>query len=130
MENKLKTSLDVSPAPTDWVSESPDLIAAALKPKSESEISLGNNRTSGIKSINLTGEKLVITADLSAVFCQGVQYYDLKNILFINNTGMANLIKLLKSLLIQGVQVQFVNVADKIKEKVKSMGLENILNCT
>lgn len=83
----------------------------------------------GIKTINLSGDKLIITADLSGVFCQGVQYYDLKNILFINNNGMAHLIDLLKSLLKQGVEVQFVNVSEKIKEKIRSMGLQNVLNC-
>lgn len=86
--------------------------------------------TPGIKSINLSGDKLIITAELSGVFCQGIQYYDLKNILFINNTGMANLIDLLKSLLKQGVEVRFVNVCEKIKEKIKSMGLENVLHCS
>jgi ABC-type transporter Mla MlaB component len=84
----------------------------------------------GIKSINLLGSQLVITAELSGVFCQGVQYYDLKNILFINNAGMANLIDLLKSLLRQGVQVQFVNVNEKIKQKIKEMGLEHVLICS
>jgi ABC-type transporter Mla MlaB component len=83
----------------------------------------------GIKSINLSGDKLIITADLSGVFCQGVQYYDLVNIQFINNNGIAHLIDLLKSLLKQGVEVQFVNVAEKIKEKIRAMGLENVINC-
>ena len=96
----------------------------------EPELDSLSNRKPGIKSINLSGDKLVITAELSGVFCQGVQYYDLKNISFINNTGIANLIDLLKSLLKQGVEVQFVNVADKIKEKIRSMGLQNILNCS
>jgi ABC-type transporter Mla MlaB component len=87
-------------------------------------------KSRGIKSINLLGTQLVITAELSGVFCQGVQYYDLKNILFINNAGMANLIDLLKSLLRQGVQVQFVNVNEKIKQKIKEMGLEHVLICS
>ena len=86
-------------------------------------------RTPGIKSINLTGDKLMITAELSGVFCQGIQYYDLRNIQFINNTGMASLIDLLKSLLKQGVEVRFVNVNDKIKNKIHSMGLSHILIC-
>lgn len=84
----------------------------------------------GIKSINLLGSQLVITAELSGVFCQGVQYYDLKNILFMNSAGMANLIDLLKSLLRQGVQVQFVNVNEKIRQKIKEMGLEHVLICS
>jgi ABC-type transporter Mla MlaB component len=55
---------------------------------------------------------------LPGVLIKGVQYYDLKNIGFINNTGMANLIELLKSLLKQGVEVQFVNVNENIKNKI------------
>lgn len=87
-------------------------------------------RMHGIKTIHLSGNQLVITAELSGVFCQGVQYYDLKNIHFINNSGMANLIDLLKSLLKQGVEVQFVNVNEKIKKKIRSMGLDHILICS
>lgn len=87
-------------------------------------------RSQGIKSIQLSGEQLVITADLSGVFCQGVQYYDLRNILFINNAGMASLIDLLKSLLKKGVEVRFVNVNEKIRKKIRAMGLDQILRCT
>lgn len=89
-----------------------------------------NERTHGIKNIRLSGDQLVITAELSGVFCQGIQYYDLRNILFINNAGMASLIDLLKSLLKQGVDVRFVNVNDKIRKKIKALGLEHILRCT
>lgn len=67
---------------------------------------------------------------LSGVCIGGIHYYDFKNIQFINNTGIASLIDLLKCLLQQGVKVQFVNVNEKIKNKIKSMGLENILICT
>ena len=97
--------------------------------KQEEEINQFNPKTPGMKSINLSGDKLIITAELSGVFCHGIQYYDLKNILYINNNGMAALIDLLKSLLKQGVDVQFVNVNDKIKSKIKSMGLEHVLIC-
>lgn len=82
-----------------------------------------------IKSINFSGDKFIITDELSGVLCKGVQYYDLKNILFINNNGIANLIDLLKSLLKEGVEVQFVNVSEKIKEKIKTLGLENVIIC-
>lgn len=87
------------------------------------------NNTPSIRSINLSGDKFIITEELSGVFCSGVQYYDLKNIIFINNTGIANLIDLLKSLLKEGVEVQFVNVSEKIKEKIKVLGLENVITC-
>ena len=72
---------------------------------------------------------MVITDELPGVYCQGVQYYDLKNIVFINYNGMSSLIGFLKSLLEKGIEVQFVNVNEKIKEKIKSIGLEHILNC-
>jgi ABC-type transporter Mla MlaB component len=69
------------------------------------------------------------TGKLAGVYCEGIQYYDLKGVQFINNTGMAILIDLLKSLLEMGVEVQFVNVDEKIKIKIKELGLEKIINC-
>ena len=71
----------------------------------------------------------MITDELAGVYCQGVQYYDLKDIGFINYNGMANLIDFLKSLLEKGIEVQFVNVNENIKSKIKSTGLEHILHC-
>lgn len=68
--------------------------------------------------------------ELAGIYFQGVQYFDLKNVYFINNTGIANLIDLLKSLLKEGVVIKFVNVRDKIKDKFKTMGLEYIFNCS
>ncbi len=70
------------------------------------------------------------TDRLSGVYCQGVQYFDLSSVQYINNSGMATLIDLLKSLLEMGVEVQFVNVDTKIKGKIKEMGLEKIINCS
>jgi ABC-type transporter Mla MlaB component len=100
-----------------------------LTKKQEEEITRYNFKTPEVKSINLSGDKLIITSELSGAFCNGMQYYDLKNILSINNNGIAALIDLLKSLLKQGVEVQFVNVNQKIKRKIKSMGLDHILIC-
>jgi ABC-type transporter Mla MlaB component len=70
------------------------------------------------------------TDRLAGVYCEGIQYFDLSSVTYINNTGMATLIDLLKSLLEMGVDVQFVNVDQKIKEKIKEAGLEKIINCT
>ena len=98
--------------------------------KTGKNIGIDYNRNPNIKNINLSGNQLTISAELSGVLCQGIQYYDLKNILFINNTGMANLIDLLKSLLKQGVEVRFVNVNEKIKKRIKSLGLDHILICS
>jgi hypothetical protein len=101
--------------------------------------------TNSLKSIHFSGDHFVIREDgpvntyqkykieesseLPGVFYKGVQYYDLKNIYFINNTGLANLIDLLKSLLEKDVEVQFVNVSEKIKKKIRSMNLDQILIC-
>jgi ABC-type transporter Mla MlaB component len=67
---------------------------------------------------------------LSGVLFNGVQYYDLNDILFINNTGLANLIGLMKTLLKKGIVVKFVNANNKIKEKIRSMGLDKFINCS
>jgi hypothetical protein len=113
------------------------------------EISSGilKKTESNLKSIHVSGNGFVIKEEppirsydsfkfsgsntqLPGVFFQGTQYYDLKNIYFINNTGMANLIDLLESLLEKDVDVQFVNVCDKIKNKIKALGLDQILICS
>jgi anti-anti-sigma factor len=95
--------------------------------------------SSSVMSIRLTPDGLVIkdgqtvteegTTMLSGVYCEGVQYYDMNGVQYINNTGMAILIDLLKSLLQMGVEVQFVNVHENIRKKIREMGLENIINC-
>jgi anti-anti-sigma regulatory factor len=82
-----------------------------------------------VKSIHLSEDKIILSDELSGVYHHGIQYYDLKNIDFINYTGMVNLLDFIKSLAQEGVQVQFVNVNEKIKDKIKSVGLEDILNC-
>ena len=109
--------------------------AAKLQIEAERKI------TDNIMSIRLTPDGLIIkdgpekqdsthtTDHLPGVYCQGVMYYDLNNVHYINNTGMAILIDLLKSLLEMDVAVQFVNVDEKIKQRIREMGLENIINC-
>lgn len=111
------------------------------------EITMLKKTDSNLKSIHPTENGFVIKeeapiksyeafrmsdsdTDLPGVFFQGTQYYDLKNVYFINNTGMANLINLLESLLEKDVDVQFVNVCDKIKNKIKALGLDEILICS
>ena len=86
-------------------------------------------RTHKVKSINLSGDQWIVLDDLPGVFCEGIQYYDLGNIRYVNNSGIASLIELLKSLLQQGVEVQFVNVNERIRNKIKAMGLDHILVC-
>lgn len=69
-----------------------------------------------------------VTSSLSGMYIQGVQYFDFKNVNFINNTGIANLIDILKDLLKQGIEVKFVNVKENIKNKFMSMGLDTIFH--
>lgn len=132
MENKTINNQELS------TPGNPNLSDAA-KVQIESEKKISHN----IMSIRLTEDGLVIkdgpeshsdtnapTQDqLPGVYCEGVMYYDLNDIHYINNTGMAILIDLLKSLLEMDVAVQFVNVDDKIKKRIKEMGLDNIINC-
>ncbi|MES2590694.1 MAG: STAS domain-containing protein [Bacteroidota bacterium] len=95
-----------------------------ISPTVQKDESSTNAETEEI--FQLRGEDVKNT--LSGVYFQGVQYFDLKNVNFINNTGIANLIDLLKSLLEQGVVIKFVNVKDKIKTKFKSLGLDSIFH--
>ena len=88
----------------------------------------GKKDERGIKVIHLVDEEWVIR-ELPGVRCENVQYYDLKNIGFINNTGLAKLIELLRSLLKNDMQVQFVNVSVQIRQRIGAMGLQHILNC-
>ncbi len=87
-----------------------------------------------VKELNDQNDLLQLNGDypsdqLPGVFIKGVQYYDLKDVGFINNTGMIHLIDLLRSLLTKGVETQFVNVNANIKSKIKALGLDQILNC-
>ncbi len=127
----------------DFISESPK-----LKMESEKKINLflkhavtadKNNQLSAdikiVSASNHNNEELFQERgeyranEIAGVYFQGIQYFDLKNVYFINNTGIANLIDILKSLLKQGVIIKFVNVREKIKDKFKTMGLDNIFNC-
>jgi anti-anti-sigma factor len=109
---------------------------AEIPPQLDAEQRINSN----VMSIRLTPDGLVIkdeeqvavsdeTKMLSGVYCEGVQYYDLNGIEYINNTGMAILIDLLKSLLEMGVEVQFVNVHPNIRKKIRDLGLDKIINC-
>ena len=112
-----------------------------MEKKEEAKIEAVQNQTDTLPESNLIfinkrkleGEnsevgELSKDSTLSGVYCKGVQYYDLNNILFINNTGLANLISLIKSLLKRGVVVKFVNANKIIKEKIKSFGLDKFIN--
>lgn len=111
-----------------------------LKARIDTEQKISNN----IMSIRLSPDGLIFKENssgnntnsfpfgepsLPGVYCEGVQYFDLNGVQFINHTGMATLIDLLKSLLEMGVEVQFVNVNETIKQKIRDAGLEKIINC-
>lgn len=80
-------------------------------------------------SISLGSDPWTISGEISGYHDNGILYYDLKKVKFINNTGMVKMIELLRSLLKEGIEVRFINVNEKIKKKIKSLGLEHILNC-
>jgi ABC-type transporter Mla MlaB component len=87
----------------------------------------GEFRVNNPAPIQLSGK---ITGDeLPGVFCDGIQYFDLGNINSVNNTGMASLISLLKSLLKQGTETRFVNVNTSIQQRIESLGLSEIIKC-
>jgi anti-anti-sigma factor len=69
------------------------------------------------------------TEELPGVFCAGIQYYDLKEIDFINNTGLASFVDLLKNLLKQGRELVLVNVNRDIKQRIEALGLDQVLKC-
>jgi ABC-type transporter Mla MlaB component len=112
-------------------------ITESAKKQLEAEKKIADN----VMSIRLSSDGLIIKDEpgkqqsdeygdtLPGVYCEGIQYFDLTGVHYINNTGMAILIDILKSLLEMGVEVQFVNVGEKIKKKIKEIGLENIINC-
>jgi len=87
-------------------------------------------KNSMLNSLGIPDDKLERESELSGVLCKGIQYYDFKNIPFISNTGLASLIRILKSSLRQGIKLKFVNVNKRIKQKIKTMGLDKFINCS
>jgi ABC-type transporter Mla MlaB component len=59
----------------------------------------------------------------------GILTYDLSNVFSINNTGLAHMIDLMKFSLKNGIEVQFINVTEKVKAKIKTMGMFQLINC-
>lgn len=144
MEDTLEISLESNQVLQGLISESPK-----LKMESEKKINLflknstnknpentpftdsSDKPVTNIKFDEVFQERGEYSSnELAGIYFQGTQYFDFKNVYFINNTGVANLIDLIKNLLGQGVVIKFVNVREKIKDKFKSMGLEFIFNCS
>ncbi len=103
-----------------------DTINSAKKNATAKDTSTGHEGVKPEEIFQLRGH--YVTSALSGMYVQGVQYFDFKNVSFINNTGIANLIDILKDLLKEGIEVKFVNVKENIKNKFISMGLDSVFH--
>lgn len=72
----------------------------------------------------ITGETCPI--DLAGANFNGIQYYDLSKVQYINNSGIADLVSIIKIWSKQGNEVKFVNVSEEIKKYIYEMNLEII----
>src|SRR3954471_5523966 len=104
MENTIELNTNVN-ASQDSIFESHMLNSKPEEqaPRNIRRVELFGNRLS-IKDEPMTRVEF---NELAGAYFKGVQFYDLKNVHFINNTGIANLIDLLKCMLEQGVEVKF-----------------------
>ncbi|MDQ3191431.1 MAG: STAS domain-containing protein [Bacteroidota bacterium] len=75
----------------------------------------------------LTGEGR--TEVFSGVYFNGVMYYDFTNVKFINNSGLADLVDLVKTWMEMGTDVRFIHVNRDIQYKFRETGLDQIINC-
>ncbi len=57
------------------------------------------------------------------------QFYDFKNVHYVSHCGMAKLIEHVKSLLQNSTEIQFVNVSEEIKDRIRSVGLDHVIRC-
>lgn len=65
--------------------------------------------------------------ELPGIYVNGMCYFDLHDLHYLNNTGIANLIDLLKMFAEQGLEVRFVNVSELLKTKLKTLGLDQVI---
>lgn len=75
--------------------------------------------------LHLTGETK--GENLSGTYFKGTQYYDMARVDSINNSGIADLIDLVKAWTDLGIEVRFVNVNSRIKNTINELDLENII---
>jgi anti-anti-sigma regulatory factor len=80
-----------------------------------------------IDIVYLTGEGH--SEVLAGVYFDGTMYYDLSKVNYINNSGVADLIDLVKSWIELGTEVRFLNVQEKIRVKFNEIDLDGILYC-
>jgi anti-anti-sigma regulatory factor len=62
------------------------------------------------------------------VYHKGIMYYDFSKVKFINNSGIADIIDLVKSWIDLGAEVRFTNVSEEIKRKLRESELEGIID--
>ncbi len=74
----------------------------------------------------LTGE--AHTEDLAGAYFQGVHYYDMGKVQYINSSGIADLIDLVKDWMEQGIEVKFINVRDEIRKEFQRLDLGHIID--
>ena len=117
MEETPNINSDITPQANNFL---PDLSAGTEK----------KNVLNTTKGSGLTAAHWLMLEQLPGVYCKGVQYFDLYNVRFISHSVLAKLIYLLKSLKEKGVEVEFVNVNERIKEQFKKLGLDHIITCS
>jgi anti-anti-sigma regulatory factor len=66
---------------------------------------------------------------MAGVYYNGTMYYDLSKVKYINNSGVADLIDLVKSWMELGTEVKFIHVNEEIKKKFKEHGIDEVLYC-
>lgn len=88
-----------------------------------------NLKKSPQSRLNLSGDDWLMIEDIPGFYYHGIQYFDFKKVNFINYNGLANLVKFMKEFLEKGIEIQFVNVSETIKKKIKEIGLGHVLNC-
>jgi anti-anti-sigma regulatory factor len=66
---------------------------------------------------------------MAGVYHNGIMYYDFSTVKYINNSGVADLIDLVKSWIELGTDVRFLNVNEEIQKKFKDHGIDEVLYC-
>lgn len=59
----------------------------------------------------------------------GMIYYDFRDVTYISNCGMARLIEHVKLLLEKGIEIRLINISDKLKTQISSLGLDHVIHC-
>lgn len=90
------------------------------------EMNIEEMKTVKSTGLHLTGER--VSQSLAGVYFQGVHYYDMGKVEYINHSGIAELIDLVKDWMEQGIEVRFINVPDGIKREFEKLDLDHIID--